>query len=186
MIAFCAMIDSDEDKLTFEQLYQKYKNLVYYIANERLKDTHLSEDVVQDTFIQIAKNMEKFQDVSSKRTKNLIACIANGKAIDLIRSRKNLHFYEESNFIGSYIGNQTTNPPLEQVIQRENYNLLLQAISQMDETDKTILQFRYIYQFSSKESAKLLGITYKAATNQLYRAKQKLATFLDSMQEKQI
>lgn len=139
MIAFFTMIDSAKDRMTFEQLYEQYKNLVYYIANKKLNDVHLSEDVVQDTFVQVAKNMEKFQDVHSKRTKNLIACIANGKTVDLIRSRKNLQFYDQSDFLESNAEFQSSASPLEQLIQRENYNLLLKAISKMDETDKTIL-----------------------------------------------
>ena len=53
---FLSLIDSDEDKAKFSNLYEQYKNLMFYIARDILKDEHLAEDAVQEAFIRIAKN----------------------------------------------------------------------------------------------------------------------------------
>lgn len=180
MLVFYAMIDNESDKEKFDQIYEQYKHLVFYIANEKLQDVHLSEDVVQDTFLRIAQKMELFESVHSTKTKNLIARIALGKAIDLIRLRKNIHL-EDNDFIfvADNVESQNSHP-LEQLIHRENYEELLCTISKMEETDKTALQLKYIYGYSVVEAAAILGISYKAATNRLYRAKKKLSNTLTS------
>lgn len=183
MLIFYTMIDNESDKEKFDRLYEQYKYLVFYIANEKLHDVHLSEDVVQDTFLRVAQNMRMFASVRSTKTKNLIARIALGKTIDLIRSRKSI-YAEDDVFI--YIDDNTESQnllPLEQLIYRENYAELLFAISQMEETDKTVLQLKYIYEYSATESAEILGISYKAVTNRLYRAKKKLSAILASKLE---
>lgn len=33
MLAFYSLIDKESDRQKFEQIYQKYKNLIFYIAN---------------------------------------------------------------------------------------------------------------------------------------------------------
>lgn len=50
MIAFLALIDSDENKTTFLHLYNKYCRLIYTIAYEKLSSHEAAEDTVQDTF----------------------------------------------------------------------------------------------------------------------------------------
>ena len=38
---YLTLIDSDEDKLRFTKLYEQYRHLMFYIAQEILKDEHL-------------------------------------------------------------------------------------------------------------------------------------------------
>lgn len=40
MFIFATLVNSEEDRTKLEQIYIKYKNLMYYIANDILKDTH--------------------------------------------------------------------------------------------------------------------------------------------------
>lgn len=54
MIIF-TMVDNLEDRNKLEEIYIKYKKLMYYIAMDVLDDTHESEDVVQNSIIKIAK-----------------------------------------------------------------------------------------------------------------------------------
>lgn len=49
MFLLLAMIDNEEDKSKFEQLYNQYKQLMFYIANGILHDENLAEDAVQHT-----------------------------------------------------------------------------------------------------------------------------------------
>ena len=48
----------------------------------------------------------------------------------------------------------------------------------LNDTDKTILQLKYIYEYSDKEISGLLGVSYKAVGNRLYRAKKNLQKLL--------
>ena len=41
MLLFLIMLDSDEDRSKFVQLYHKYRYFLWYLACERLQDDHL-------------------------------------------------------------------------------------------------------------------------------------------------
>lgn len=45
MFIYLAMIDSPEEKLKFEIIYERYKGLMFYTANSVLGDTRDSEDI---------------------------------------------------------------------------------------------------------------------------------------------
>lgn len=66
---FLALIDTEEDKIKFVTLYEKYRKLMFYIANDILKDTDLAEDAVQEAFFRIAKNFKKVGEISCPQTK---------------------------------------------------------------------------------------------------------------------
>lgn len=59
MIVFATLVDSEEERCKLEEIYIKYKKLMYYISNDILKDTHESEDVVQNSIIKVVKYIEK-------------------------------------------------------------------------------------------------------------------------------
>lgn len=88
MFIYLAMIDSPEEKLKFELIYERYKNLMFYTANSVLGDTRDSEDVVHDAFIKIIEIIDDISDPNSPQTRCLIVTITENKAIDLYRKRK--------------------------------------------------------------------------------------------------
>ena len=46
MFIYLAMIDSPEEKLKFEIIYERYKGLMFYTANSVLGDIRDSEDMM--------------------------------------------------------------------------------------------------------------------------------------------
>ncbi|MDD4371817.1 MAG: sigma-70 family RNA polymerase sigma factor [Anaerostipes sp.] len=174
MLIFNTMINNESDKEKFNQIYHKYKNLVFYVAYQRLQDEYLAEDVVQETFLSVAKSISAYYNIYSRKTKNLIGKIALDRTIDFIRKQKKVSLEEDIEDKVLFSISDTELLPLEQLITKENYHELLKTMNELPEKDKTILQFVYIYEYSAAESARMLEITYKAATNRLYRAKQKL------------
>ena len=58
MFIYLAMIDSPEEKLKFEIIYERYKDLMFYTANSVLGDTRDSADIVHDAFLKIIELSE--------------------------------------------------------------------------------------------------------------------------------
>ena len=52
------LIEKDND--TFELVYYEYKDLVYFVAFSILKNHNDSEEIVQDVFVKMLKEIEKF------------------------------------------------------------------------------------------------------------------------------
>ena len=81
------MLNGQEDKNKFELLYEKYRKLMFYIANNILNDEYLAEDAVHQTFIKI-KNLDKIDDVSCHKTKSFIVIMVRNTAINMYNRRK--------------------------------------------------------------------------------------------------
>ena len=66
MIVYLQMIETDEDKSKFEEIYQEYRNLMYYVAYKRMQHEQDAEDVVHHVFVKIAENIKNIEPVSPK------------------------------------------------------------------------------------------------------------------------
>ena len=67
MIMYMSLIDNEDDKIKFEDIYNKYKKMMFWIANQILNDERDIEEVVQDSFIKIIRNLDKIEKINSKK-----------------------------------------------------------------------------------------------------------------------
>ena len=88
MILYLEMIETGQDKEKFEQLYDNYRNLMYYLAFQITKNQEDAEDAVHQAFLYVIENLGKIDDPSSNQTKSFLSIIAEHKAIDLVRKRR--------------------------------------------------------------------------------------------------
>ncbi len=160
--AFLALIDSEADKLKFEQIYEKYKDMVYNIAYRRLNDYHLSQEVVQDTFLYVAKTIGKYSDnINSEGTARLIAVIANRSAI-----RK-------------YNGERKENiEHIESVEEIVDFNCdahsddyILDKIQNLDEKYSSVIILKCKYGFTVKEISDMLQLPQSIIKNRLHKGR---------------
>ncbi|MBQ8804648.1 MAG: sigma-70 family RNA polymerase sigma factor [Tyzzerella sp.] len=62
MLIYMLMIDSSDDQSKFEKLYNEYKGLMFYVANNILHNEQDAEDAVHHAFVKIAENIEKIEE----------------------------------------------------------------------------------------------------------------------------
>lgn len=87
MILFLAMLDTQEEKSKFAKLYETYRYLLWYVANDILRDPDDAEDAVQETYFALTRHMDKIEDVDSTKTRNFLVTIVKSKAIDILRKK---------------------------------------------------------------------------------------------------
>ena len=100
LFALLELIDSEEDKIRFEEFYHKYHDLVMFISVKRITDYHLAEDNCQEVFTTLAKNFSKIKDIDSRETKGYVYTVANGLAINMFNkevARKKDYALNENN-----------------------------------------------------------------------------------------
>ena len=160
MLIYLQMLESDADRLRFEQLYHRYRRLMFYVARQILPCDEDAEDAVHEAFIAIIRHIEKISDVSDPKTRAFVVLIAERKAIDLYRRnvrRDALPLEEES---------------LGIVIPPPGDGGLADAMSQL-------LLLRYFVGYSTREAAALLGMTPAAAQKELTRTKSAFRAILE-------
>ncbi len=75
-----------KDEEAFEYIYQQTKHGVYALIVSILKDKELSEDIMQDTYIEMISSIHSYNP--KYKFRNWLLMIARNKAIDEYRKRK--------------------------------------------------------------------------------------------------
>ena len=57
-----------EEKNKFESVYNRYKSAMFNKAVSIVKNESDAEDILQEAFIKIAKNIKSIDDIKSKET----------------------------------------------------------------------------------------------------------------------
>lgn len=165
MLIYLEMIETENDKEKFEQLYYKYRNLMYYVAHEVTKNQHDAEDAVQQAFLSIIENLEKVDSVSSSRTRSFVSIIAEHKAVDIVRKRRPvLELVKAENELATYLP--------------DDGDELLQAMAKLPKRYQNILLLHYHNGYSAHELSKMLGMSLSAVRKTIWRAKEALRKML--------
>ena len=85
---FLNLLDTQSEKDKFIKLYDKYKNMLYWISYGKTQSCQDAEECVQETFFYVAKHFEKIGDVNSSQTKGYLATIVTGFSIDVYNKSK--------------------------------------------------------------------------------------------------
>ena len=165
---YLAMIDSPEEQTKFTQIYERYRNLMFYAANGILQDEPLSEDVVQNAFLRIAKNIRKIGDVESPATKRFVVVITENVAKSMYIGEKKHFGHEEFSEDVHHRGNRDT------VITNVIANELTRRIMNLPDKQRKILYLYEIYGCKYSEIAYLLGMKEPAVRKQAQRARDTL------------
>ena len=165
---YLSMLESKEDKDSFEKLYKEYVKLMYKVAFDILNNQEDAEDAVSEAFMRISKNFQIVHKFICPKTANQFVIIIRNISIDMYRKNKQLseNIYFDDEISDSYFDE------FEQ-------NNLKHSIERLNDTDKDILYFHYIYGYELNEISKLLGISKTAVYKRLQRAKQNLKQILE-------
>ena len=78
---------AEGDKTAVQDCLDKYGGLVWSLARRMLSNTDEAEDAVQETFIDIWKNAERFDEKQASET-TFVAMIARRRIIDRVRKNQ--------------------------------------------------------------------------------------------------
>ena len=167
MLIYLSMIETIEERDIFERVFLKYRYLMLYVAKKILQNHPDAEDAVHEAFIAVIKNIEKFSDVESPKTRSLIVLIVERKAIDILRKKQKENFLEINEAI---LGIEMPEPGDLGVAD---------AIVRLPAHYREVLLMRYDNGLTNHEIAKLLDITESGVRKLLGRAKRALRAELE-------
>ena len=156
------MIDTPEERTKMEYLYNKYGTIMFRAAKKILNNDHDAEDAVHQAFVKVAENMKKIQDPDCPKTRALLVTIVENKAIDQYRKKQWVHKVE---FIEESVGLST---------EYYGEDALAGCILKLPARYREIISLKYHQGYSTKEAAKIMGISESNASKLDQRAKKKL------------
>lgn len=151
-----------------EKIYREYYDTVFKYLFCLTHDKELSEDLVQETFVRMIKNIDKFEGKS--KLSSWLCEIAKNLWIDYIRKNKRkveLNENEELNI-------QSEQNIENEYIEREDENKVFEKIKALDEISQKIMYLRVKGEMSFKEIGDILDKSENWARVTFYRAKQKV------------
>lgn len=166
---YLALIDNPSDKEKFTEIYNHYKDMMHQKAMSILHNTALAEEVVQESFLKIAKNISKISSPVCSKTASFIVIIVRNTSYDILRTEKPSDSVPLDDDI--FVSSNVEMPDIDKVFSNIGINFVLDIINEMDNKYRDALALKHLYGYNISEIAKLLGITEKNAEMRIYRAK---------------
>ena len=164
---FLTLIDTDEERSRFEQLYCQYRQLMFYCAKSILKNDCDAEDAVQNALLYIAQHIDKFDSLPEKEEKGLVVMIATQKALDFYRMRKRrAHISLDQYQPGCW----EPPDPLDSIAGVEEE--LPEILKEMSPKYRDVLLKRLCYGYECTETAKEMKTTEVNVRKMLQRARE--------------
>ena len=161
-MVYVSVLDAQEQKSKFEQIYLAYRKQMYFAAFRILQHNEDAEDAVHHAFIKIAENIDKISQAECPKTRSLCVTIVENKAIDIYRKR------QRSVNIG--LGERISAGQAPD----SGSGRLAQCIAQLPPAYRHVLVLHHIHGYKYKEIAKILDMTIANALKIDQRAVAKL------------
>ena len=162
MLVYLQMIEGPAQKSAFEQIYIQYRALMYAVAYGILGNAQDAEDAVHHAFVKIAENISKISEPVCPKTKAYVVTIVENTAINLYRKKKrhpSASYYEEA---------------AGMTVEYSGGNELARCMAKLPARYRQVLLLKYHQGYSTKEIAKMLGLTAANTAKIEQRAKAKL------------
>ena len=165
----------------FEDIVKKYENKVYGIVFHMMKNQNEVEDLAQEVFLKVYKNLDKFKGDSSLYT--WIYKITVNLCLDELKKRKNIIYLDEK--ISVEDGEIDKELPSNERSQEELYEdkelkeNLHRCINKLPDKQNMMIVLRDIKGFSYDEIAKITNNKIGTVKSQINRARLKLKELLD-------
>ena len=158
------------DEGAFVDLIRVYYPFVYAIVIRIVNNPHDAEEVVQDTFLNAYRGLAQYQEMA--KFKNWLGEIARNRARSWLRKQR-IDTVPIDEVSEHTLGTQDL--PDEQLIRREQRELIRRAMETLSEKDREIARAYYLDGASYDELTRTHGLSYNAIAFRLSRAKRQLS-----------
>ena len=152
----------------FENLYMKYRNVMFSVAFRILQNEQDSEDAVQNAFIYVFQHPEKIRSIENPKTKGFLVIISESKAIDIYRARIARHEVMDDELLENLITQESLSP-----------SELASYIVKLPKRCREVIILHFYYGFSITEISKMQSATYEGTRKLLSRTKKKLRKMIE-------
>lgn len=173
------------DKTAFRSLVERYQNYVFSVAVTITKNREEAEEVAQDVFVKVFKQLGSFQQRSQFST--WLYTIAYRTSLDHVR-RKRLQTepIEREDGQAIPIADDLAGGPAGQLQQHDLQDLLQAALKQLEPADAALLRLYYFKERSVREITEITGLSASNVKTRLFRLRNQLKEVLSQKLNQEI
>lgn len=148
------------------ELVDRYGNLVYSICFKITDSYFDAQDLTQETFLSVYRNLPSFDGTNEKAW---ISRIATNKCLDYVKSAKRRSMPTEDEYFKQI--ESSTPTPEESVLEHQVKEELLHACNNLKPPYDKIAKDYFYHEMTMQEIARETGKNIKTVQTQVYRAK---------------
>ena len=173
-----AMFQHD-DQNAFTELVKRYKDPLFNYVSRMLKDSVFAEDIVQETFVRVYRNRDRYQQIAKFST--WIYTIAINLTKTEIRRQSLRRFLSISNT--SEDGKNFELPDSRINLEKNTEDTILgdhirEAIEKLPRVFKEVVVLRDIQELSYEEISKIVGVPLGTIKSRVNRGRSRLQNLL--------
>lgn len=177
LVFYLSFIDDEENQNKFKMIYENYSNCMLYTALDILKDSYLAEDAVQESFMQIAKNIKTIRTDTPGETKAYVVTVARNCSYRMAQKNSKYIILPEDNIIEETVADNTDYE--SKTISVVMYEEMKKALVKLDEKYITPLVLQE-QGYKICEIAAALDISESAVKMRISRAKKMIYELLEA------
>ncbi len=160
--------------MEFLEIHDRYYGRVRKFILASVKDDSVADDLVQETFVRIQENLETLRDAS--KITSWIFRIAYHLCQDHFRTLKKTSAQDT---IPEGLIDLEEIPVQKRLEQREMSRCVQDQVNLLPESQRSVLIFADVMDFSQQEIADVLGVSLEAVKVRLHRARKRLKAILE-------
>jgi len=157
-------------KKSQKELVNKFSPVLFSVCRRYTKDDELAKDVLQESWIRIFKNLDKYEPFGS--FEGWIKRITINAALRFVNKS---YFKNEPNYEIFEDKSRSAQP---KAYENLNAEIILKQIQKLPKGYQTIFNLNVIDGYSHKEIGKMLNISENTSRSQLLRARKALQNLL--------
>lgn len=177
-----AILEGCLDKQPYYQriLVDNYAGYLYVICKRYMNDNEYAKDMVQNTFIKIFKNLEKFDDTKGQ-FKSWISTIAIRTCLSKINQNRVavLSIEDQKDF-------DLEDTASRNVLDKLDTGYLIDMIKEIPDGYRVVFNLFAIDGYTHKEIASILDITEENSRSRLSRAKRMLKNKINNLNKQEL
>lgn len=160
MLIYLSMLESEEERQVFSNLYNQYGNAMLRVAHRYFpNDQSTAEDVVQNAWLRVVENFPRVQAIPCKKRGAYLVIITKNEAISILRKQRQELPFDET-IADSYDG-----------FEDRNANGVIEIIRAMPETYRAVLEMRFVEERTTREISVALGLKETTVNVRIHRGR---------------
>jgi len=174
----------DGDDAAFACLVKKYQKRVHALVWRKIGDFHIAEDITQETFLQVYRNLAKLKDPS--QFPGWIYVIANRRCLAWLRKKRvQTQPLEEVDIAMTERSSYSRHVAAEQAesAAETKRELVKNLLAKLKESDRTVITLYYFGEMTYAEISEFLGVSVNTVATRVHRARERLKKYEPMIRE---
>jgi RNA polymerase sigma factor (sigma-70 family) len=166
------------DAYGYRRFVKQYERLVFYVVSKLINNDDDVQDLAQDIFIKVFKNLPKFKAESKLST--WIGQIAYREAVNYLRKRNRYNDYSIDEFTANQLTEKSQNPE-EKSISNDRGAMVRAAVAKLPERYRHVVVLYHLDEYSYQEISEITEMPEGTVKSYIFRGRKMLKEYLSAV-----